>query len=247
MEANRLIRFTVAGWAVILFWPLQAWIIGYIPDSFEAIFKQLQSFPSAAATVLISLMASPVIGFVVSTFAYGVMTLIRPEFVVPREPEFQRFLNALRRLSPTNESRRALDAVVNSRHWCRWYQVRRRNFQIMAHFNLNLHTLAEKPFIDYSTRRWTIYWMYANSICALFIGTILALLPSFDFSNRTFEIAPRGVIELLLVFFVIIGCWRIHKIHREIYEIAWLWLYSQAGNNNRPERLRRSNQTIRLS
>jgi hypothetical protein len=238
LDANRIARFTVAGWAFILSWTLHLWMLGTDFSAVTGGLSSVGSLPTAIAGVLVGLAASPILGFIISSFAYAITRLLRggdAEFDVPRPREdFTRFLDSLTALLPTDESKSSLSAIIPpetvAKSW--WH---RRKFQkgidaLLPYFNLLFHTRAPSILIEYTTRRWTIYWIYANSICALVIGIFFALLTSGNFFARSpvsfWDV--RYLIEAALACFIILGFARMHQIRKQIYDIAWLWLYAEA-------------------
>lgn len=229
MDANRLIRFSVAGWAFALVWPLQAWILGADFTPITETFTRIQTLPQGIAVVLVGVAAGPILGFVVSTLAYIVTNRVHPEFKVPEAPEeFQRFESSLEALIPAREVRNSLQQIANSVKPGAKHGIRQRNKEIEAYFNLLFHTRAPSTLIDYTARRWTMYWMYANSLCALTIATLFALFTSGKFWERGLVLDPRSLIEIILVLFVVVALRRIKTVYKEIYDASWIWLYVEA-------------------
>jgi len=184
MDANRITRFTVAGWAFLIAWFLQLWILGYNFTPILQSISNAQSLPAGVGAVLVGVAAGPILGFVFSTFSFAALRYIRggePEFDVPEGDEFNRYSKSLKALLPTE--RRQLDELLrivetnNIRG--SWQQDRRRKKEVDAlipYFNLLFHSRAPSTLIDYASRRWTIYWMSVNSICSTILGILFALL-----------------------------------------------------------------------
>lgn len=190
----------------------------------EKFLSKVQTFPSAVATILVGIAAGPILGFILSSFAYVVLSKLYPEFIIPDETELERYKTALKILIP--ESQADLDQIFRS-NAAGFFQRQKRSRKLLPYFNFLVHTRAPSLLIEYTARRWTIFWMSVNSICAFVVGSLFALSPPWDFLERNFAVGPFAI-EIVLLSFVASGVWRIAKIRREIYQIAWLWLYNEA-------------------
>ncbi len=221
MDTSRIFRLTVPGWAFILFTALQSWILG------KDVGAIIQGLPTGPANIIVGLAAGPVVGFVISAFANAILNFFLPEFVAPHDEGFQRFQEALRVLVPWR-SRPELDAILTTESTGNWRAIRKRDRKLKPFFNLLVHTRAPLTFIEYSTRRWTMYWMYANTITAFLFSTVLSLKVSGAYCERSPDWFLRFPIEIALLLFMGIGIWKIISLHREIRKIAWLWLYHEA-------------------
>jgi hypothetical protein len=77
-----------------------------------------------------------------------------------------------------------------------------------------------------------MYWMYANSICAIFLGILFALVTAGNPSGR--QPVPwydvRYAIEAGLCIFVLVGRKRMQHLRKQVYDLAWKWLYVEAGH-----------------
>ena len=233
MDTNRLIRLTVAGWGLVLSWIFHLWILGaYVP---------IQTVLSGAvAPLVVGLMVGPFLGFLISSVAAFVVRLYLGgsiQFDIPSEKRF-RFVEALQRLMP--EVRIELMDSLNK--WppnlgdnseSRWRRFKSRrqdrsySDDFEPYFNLLYHTRAPATLIEYTTRRWTIYWMSLNSASAMLIGAVVALLTAGDFWNRRLALC-HVLLEVLIVIVVVAVSSRLRHLPREIGDVAQLWLYSEA-------------------
>lgn len=229
MDGNRVVRFSVAGWAFIIFIPLHYWIIVGNLTPISDLLTTGQGVPTAVAALIVGIATSPLLGFVISTFAYRTITALSPEFIVPtRNEDFDRFTLALRRLHPSREVADTLERILQETPNDTWRNKRKLQRQLMPFFNMLVHTIAPTSFVDYSTRRWTLYWMYANSICAFVLAFLAAWIIASPPWFRPLVFDDRILVECLLLVFVGLGIYRIQQLKHEIYEIAWLWLFGHA-------------------
>ena len=244
MDTNRLTRFTVAGWAFALSWPLQSWIFGIDFNLALSDFSNTQPLITAVAAILIALTAGPILGFIMNTFAYGIMCLYRggdPEFNVPDSEEaFKQYIRILQNLNPMQEIKNSIGNIAISIHktsGSKWWQLRRRRLhkkhidKLIPYFNVQFHGLAPSTLIEHATRRWTIYWMYANSICAMISGTLFAFATSGDVLNREITFDHKFWIEIALGVFVSFGIWSMVRIPKQIYALVFSWLYCKDGSS----------------
>jgi hypothetical protein len=237
VDANRLIRLTVAGWALILSWPLQMWVLGADLAWLGKLLTSLQTLPQATAIVLVGLAASPFLGLFVSSFAGFVIRKYRggsAQFDVPSDADqLRRFLAALSRLLTSVQTRKELKEIEeafrakSSPTPMTDRQVKSHTDKFERYFNLLCHTQAPQTLIDYTTRRWTTYWMYANSICAILIATGLSLITAGPFWRRDQALTPAAI-ELLVILFVVFGLRELETMRQQILEMAWQWLYETA-------------------
>ena len=245
MDNNRLTRFTVAGWAFVLSCPLQAWIFGVDFNLVISSLPNTQSLAAAVAAVIVALTAGPILGFVMNTFAYGIICLYRggdPEFDVPKpDKDFSQFISVLQKQFPLPETKTDINKIVlsiqntSSYNWWQFW-IRRKHKKnidnLIPYFNVQFHDKASSTLIEYATRRWTIYWMYANSICAIICGTILAFITSGNTLNREFVFDTKIYIEISLVTFIAFGIWSMIRIPKQIFSVAFMWLYSANDQTN---------------
>lgn len=240
MDPDRLIRLTAAGWAFILTWLLQLWILGFDFSELASKLSQMESFSNALLGFLIAVTAGPVLGFILSTFSYGILRVIRggePEFDLPSQEGFPPYATALRQLLPDTQIQEVLSAIEEDTisNPPKSKRKKKENIdQLIRYFNLLFHTRAPSTLIQYCTRRWTIYWMVANSICALTIGIIFGVFTAGDFWNRhcVSIFNERYLVSLFMLLFVVMGLLRINRIPKEIYSIAWLWLLTEANKQS---------------
>jgi hypothetical protein len=221
MDTSRIFRLTVPGWAFILFTALQSWIFG------KDVGSLFQGLPTGPANIIVGLAAGPVVGLIISAFSTATLHFLHPEIVVPRDSNAERFLTGLRALIHWR-SLPELDAIIRSGGAVGWRARRRRDIQVKPILNLIVHTRAPASFIEYTTRRWTMYWMYANTVAAFLVATLLSFMISGPYSNRSADWLLRIPVEVVLLLFTVIGIWNIVSPQREIREIVMLWLYHEA-------------------
>ena len=179
------------------------------------------SLSSGVAAILIAIAAGPVLGFVVSSFAFVIVDFFWPEFDIPKDDkELQRFERSLSDLLVSK-------TLVPPRE-AGSFRRRHRAVQLKSYFNLLFHSQAMPQLVEYTTRRWTVYWMYANSIAAFGLATVFAIFTSDQPLVRCIEFDIRFWVEIAFLLFVIFGIVRLIRLRREIFDIAWIWLYAKA-------------------
>lgn len=233
MDADRIYRLSVAGWGLILFWAIHMWAFG--EDPLALVSSGAQS--AAIARVLVGLAGGPVIGFLVSALVDGVKELRYPDVRIP-DQRFDDFKKDLKHLS-ASKLRGEIEMLKKSSEIAD-RKPRRENKRLLAlHVNLVIHTRASESFLAFTTRRWTLFRMYANGIGAFILALVVALFTSELVCNLCrgvhyhIEYDERILIEVLLGSFVVIGSIRMRKLHKEINEIVCLWFRTEAEDHGR--------------
>jgi hypothetical protein len=236
VDTNRLIRLSVAGWAVLISWPVQRWALGADFAFVATLLKQ--PVAAAIATTSVALLASPFLGLFVSLIADFALRQVKGgkvQFDAPKGEELQDFTRALVRLLPA--SHRSLEllrteisarttgvpagALGRIRHR---RKLKKATDSLEPYFNLLFHGKATTSLIDYATRRWTAYWMYANSLCGVLLGTLLAACTSGAFIARPSR-PSLWFLEITVGLLLIFGIRsRLVGLRTEIADVTRLWL-----------------------
>lgn len=241
METDRLIRFTVAGWGLLLSWLFHLWILG--SPNVEALIKGI------SGTLVVGLMSGPFLGFMISVIAEQILRCWRGGSttlsIIETPEELFRFVSDLKKLLPEMSSE--LDKIygdmpcefrVTTCSTASWNWRKRRRFiknakRFEAYFNFLHHSKNPEPILKFNTRRWTIYWMSLNSLWAIFIGAVCAFITAGDFHGRHF-FPNRFFMEVPIIIAFVLLWWKHRDRRDEINRIARLWLYSKAEGSHGP-------------
>jgi hypothetical protein len=239
METDRLIRFTVAGWGLLASWIFHLWILG--SPAVEDLIKGING------TLVAGFMSGPFLGFMISVIAEKILRWWRGGSItlsiIETPEELFRFVSDLKKLLPEMSSE--LDKIygdmpcefrVTTCGTPSWGCCKRKRFiksakRFEAYFNFLHHSMNPQSILKFNTRRWTVYWMSLNSLWAIFIGAICAVLTAGKFHQR-----PPDYLHCIMEGLIIIGFWLLLRKNGdrrdEINKIARLWLYSEAERSD---------------
>ena len=232
MDPERIIRIAIAGWVLVLSSVVHFWIFGGDPAAL------VESIPSnqlvqAAAAVLVSIAAGPVLGLFVS----GWTALCRSwQYHLPsKTDEAEQVFVALQRLLPNRAIREELDnvradfvATIASGKEPHLGDLKR---NLEPFITFIFHRTADSSVVEFCTRRWTLFWMWANSIFALLIGVPLGLLGRLwaDRGSATYWREFDGWrigVEILVLLSVVPGVLQGWRLRSENEKMLRQWLFT---------------------
>jgi hypothetical protein len=165
MDSERIVRLTVAGWALLLSWYGQKWILG------EPSWPSFDDSNRALATIVAAFAASPILGFMISAVAHFGLWILRgndPQFDVPLEPNARAiFVKGLTSIFPYDAGR--IKEIANKEwvgvptNWPQRWKRRRKDEKLRPYVDFGYHAKVPEQVLAYTTRRWTLYWMYLNT------------------------------------------------------------------------------------
>ena len=250
MDTGRTYRYAIPGWIFIFWLVFHFWIIGgsaYVP-----------SIPKESVTIIlgfvVALASSPALGFVISSLANAIIHFFfgyTVHFKYPDDSsERSEFFQSLRSQLRAEGLARELDSAVLSlkdvAHVRLFLQIRNKRAAkgMRSVFFLSQTVLRSKslPILEFADRRSTIYWTQVNSIAALFLGFLLALLLRFYFDHYLGpgvwshpNIWHRWWLEGPLAVYVAIGVWHLLEARLGTLEVEYNWLMREAWREVRNE------------
>ena len=228
MDTNRIFRFTVAGWALLTAYAIQLWVLGFDLPLLYRPPAGAQSFLGAIGSVIVGAAASPFLGFLVSSVAEPILRWCRggdAQFDVAGPIAVQELVADIRVLLPEWESELAsIGDKLGCLDWSKRRQAREQCDELMRYVNVAYHTHAPAALIEYTTRRWTLYWMYANSLCAFVLASAAAALTAWPFWTRTIDLR-RVLLEIGLALFIVFAAVpRLGTLSADVSATVKIWL-----------------------